>query len=998
MKAFRLVLIGVSICALLLLVALAVGLNASFQTWAARRELAKRPELHGSIGRVSAGFSRTEVRALKLESQGAVLTLPSLDLELPAISAGLSRKVYVRSLVAKGWTLDLTKAAGLPTIAAQNAQPRRQPPSSNFSLLSSANAAEAIAPASTVTAAQFRGVLSQLQLPVDLSVDGVDLEGEVILPPQAGHGTSRLRVVLRGGGLGAGKDGAFRLDVAGAASDGGAMTIKGDLGARMDTPRTFTQFTSKLDSSVSGTQFPDGVTLRADVTAARSATGENYTVILAGKSKQLASLKADWVSSTGHIGGAWQIDLHDTDVAPFALGRKLPGFTADGGGTFETGAALDEIHATGSLKVVAERLELIRPELSAVGAANVAAEFDLLQHGDSIRVERLDATVSGRAPVASIHGLQSFEFNLKSGELGVADPAKDLVAISLKGLPLAWAQAFLGSMAVTGGDVRGEFSLSAREGGLALRPTAPLTIAGLSVTNAGVPALQDVDVSLQASADYTPRGWQAEVTHFTLSHAGASLLAVQAKAGQLSGEAQPVKATGHWTANLAELQQQPVVAGSLRLTAGKAEGNFSASLDGTKAIETKLTLSDLVAVTKEKLPVVTAELRADIAPTGKITFSAPLLFMIEDRKSDLLFAGTFIPGTPAGTIDARLSGEKVVAQDVQLLGLLVPAEEPVKKPGTPDAKPFWSAVNGQVTLAIRKVIYAGSAEVSDVGGTIRLDPVALSLENVRAVFGPESDLKLAGAMKFDAKAAGYTMAADLAVNNFDTAPAFKALDPAKLPTVEARVNFTGHVTGEGENVAKVAERARGRFEMTSKGGVFRALNTVLPADRLQTAQSALSVVSGLFGGGGGTGADVARITNEIVKYVSEIQFDQLSVSAERDANLNLLLKDFSLISPDVRLGGEGVVTYTPGKSLLQQALDLKLTLGARGRFGELLGQAKMLKAEKDNLGYTAFVTPIKVGGTLGHTDNSDFKSKILAIVLEKSGVGDALNRMLGGGK
>lgn len=1006
MKAARLLLIGISVFALLVLAALAVALNSSIQTWAARRALAGQADVHGTIGSVSAGLQHTELRDVKLESRGAVLTLPAADVDVPLIAAGLQKRVAVKRLVAKGWTLDLTKAVGLAAHRSVRVGSRvvdESVESPAFSLLPSAYAAQpATLPiGGEVPAAVFSGVFAGLQLPVDLSLDAVELEGDVILPPQAGRGTTRLRVVLRGGGLAAGAEGKFVVDIAGAASEGGAMTLHGTIGAVMDTPRTFTRLSANIDTSVSGTQFPDGVRLHGDASATRGAQGESYTLLLSGAAKQLVSLKADLITATSRIGGAWQVDLRDSDLAPFLLGKKLPTFTAAGDGTFETGVALDEIHAAGSLKGSADKLEAVSPELSSIGATSLVADFDVLQHGDSLRVERLDATLSGAAPVARVHGLQSFEFNLKSGELRVADPAQELVGISLSGIPLAWARAFLGDIVLSGGDVRGEFALSAREGGLGLRPKSPLTISQVSVGSAKGPLLRDVDVSLNASADYTPRGWQGEIKDLSLAHKGATLLKFDGRAGQLVGPNETVKATGRWMSDLTGWLQQPVTAGNLQLSSGRAEGEFSASLDGTKALEAKLVLKDLVAATKEKLPVVNVDVRADIAADGKASFNVPLVFDVQGRKSDMLLVGTLTPGaTPEAPalIDAKLSGEKVIVQDVQMLALLAPAETaPAPAAGGPDVKPFWGVVSGQVTLALRKVIYGESFEVSDVGGTLRLEPGSMKFENVRAVFGPESDLKIAGGMNFDPKSkTPYGLAADVALTNFDTGPAFKAVDPAKLPTIEARVNFTGRITGEGENLTKLAEHAKGRFDVSSKGGIFRALSTILPSDRAQAAQGALSMVSGLFGGS--TAGDVLKTTNEIVKYVSEIPFDQLNVSAERDPQLNILLKDFSLISPDLRLGGEGTIGYVAGKSILQQALDLRITLGARGRFGELLNQVKMLKAEKDNLGYTAFVTPIKIGGTLAHTDNSDFKTKLMNIAIEKSGVGDAFNRLLGGGK
>jgi hypothetical protein len=996
MKVARPLTIGIVVIAILLLVSLAVALNSSVQTWAARRALARRPDLHGSVGKVTVGFQHTEVKGLKIASHGAVLTLPSLILDLPMITAAAHERFNVKHLVAKGWTLDLTQVSRGEIPASPVQAPAAS--SAGFSLLPAAYAGEPVSLAAAKAPALFRGIFTALQLPVDLSVDALELEGEVILPRELGHGTSRLHVILQGGGLGAGKAASFGVKIAGVTSDGGAMTLSGTISATMDTPRTFTQVAAKIDSSVSGIQFPDGVTLRVATSAERVPSGENYTVLVAGPSRRLANLTGELVRADSRLAGTWQLDLQDSDLTPFLLGRRSPTFTASGQGTFETGGALDEIHAAGALNISAEHLDALRPELASFGPIKLVSDFDLLQHGQSLRLERLNATIAAESPVASINGLQSFEFNLKTGELRVADPSKDLVGISLTGLPLVWARAFLGDLVVTGGDIRGKFALSARDGGIGLRTETPLTIAAVGIARANETWIQDVDLSLSASGDYTPRGWQAEVADLVLSQKGDPLLTLTAKAGRLAGADQAIKATGNWKGNLTTLARQPVVVSKVQLKSGRAQGEFSASMDGTRSLELKLALSELVAAHDEKLPAVNVEVRADIAAGGKTTFSVPVWFTADGRKSDILLVGTLVPGASASVVDARLTGENVVLQDVQLLGLLAAADRAPSKtaPSGSDAKPFWSALNGQITLALRKVIYTDTFEVSDVGGTIRLEPGSLKFDPVHAVFSPESDLKLTGGISFNVEAAKrYLLDADLTVNNFEAGAAFRALDPAKLPTVEGRVNVSSHINGSGANMGEVGETARGRFEVSSKGGVFRALATALPNERLQAAQSALSIVGGLLGG---SAAETANATSEIVKILSEIPFDQLSLKAERDEDLNLVLKDFTLISPNVRLGGVGQVTYAAGKPLLQQALDMQITMGARGRLGELLGRVKLLKPEKDNLGYAVLSAPIKIGGTLAETDTSDLKNRLLAIALEKSGLGEALNKMLGGGK
>ena len=785
MKAARVVLVSAGALLILLLVALGLAMSTPVQTWAARRALAAHPELGATVDSVSAGLQSVQVRALHVNSNGAVLTLPALDVGLPMLSAGLSQRLQVKSLVAKGWTLDLTRAQNLLASFPLSAEPTSAVTGSfstrEFSLVSTGYAADS----SSATQAVFRGVFAELHLPVDLSMDGVELEGDVILP-QTERGVARLHVTIKGGGLAAGHEGQFVVDVAGAKTGGDTLNVRSNVMAMMDTPRTFSRLATKANATATGVQYPSGAVLNIDATAVRSAGGETYNVTLAGVDKQLADIRAELTRAAARITGTWKLDVHDTDLTPFALGRSLPTFQAVGQGGFETETTLKEIHASGRLDASANRLEVVRPELSAVGAVNVAADFDVLHHGQSLRVERLNATITSAAPVGTIRALQSFEFNLGTGELRVADPAQDLLGISLTGLPIAWMRPFTGDAELSGGDIRGELAASARDGGLALRARVPLTVSGLNLASAGKPMLAGVDLTLNASADYAPGGWQAQIVEFTLRSRSSTLLSLNAKAGQLNGQDKGIKVTGRWSADLPGWAAQPCAAGQLQLSAGLAQGDFNANLDGTKAFEAKLAVTNLAATTKEPLPAVNVEVRADVAPDGKITFNAPLSVEQAKRKSDLLFGGTLTPGATGMTIDARLSSERVALEDVQLLGLLVPGgSKHPSQPEGPDTKPFWGALRGQVTLALKKVAYADSFEATEVGGVIRIDAAALKFEEVRAAFGPESDLKLGGGVAFNPKAADpYQLASNVALTNFDAASAFRAANPAQLPTIE----------------------------------------------------------------------------------------------------------------------------------------------------------------------------------------------------------------------
>ena len=1002
-KPARPLLLTAGFCVVALLVAAGLAFNSGVQTWAARRVLAGQPQLKAKVGRVAAGFQTVALHDIQLEQNGAVITLPSFAAELSVIDAGLKGKTHLRRLVAKGWRLDLTGYRFPGAVSAPSV---------------------ALAPAAVPAVALqvFQGVFARAALPFDLTLDGVELEGDVTLPPSPGLDSGRAHVVLKGGGLGAGREGAFTFTVTvaltGADVPVRSLSVSGRLVATMDTPRTFSRLATQAEAAATGPQFPNGVKLATDLVATRAPAGEGYAISLSDGTRLLAGLKADWPAAKPHLVGTWKLDVRDTDLAPFALGRLLPVFALAGEGQLEVETATGEVRVTGKLNAAADRLGVVQPEFAAMGAVRLTAEFDLARRGETLRVERLVAAFAGAQPVADVRALQPFEFNAQSGELKVADPARELLGLTLQGLPLGWVQPFVKNFAFTGGDVRGDFVAIARNGGFSLRPKAPLVMADVSVAQAGQPWLRAVDFSLNASADYTPQGWQAELAPLVAKSAAATVLTLEAKVGRLLGANQPIKVAGKFVAHLPALLTQPAATAPVPLLAGEATGDFAASFGVTQEIQATLALTKLAVspeITKETLPSVSAEVRADIAANGAIALNLPLRIEREGRKSDLTLAGTLTPVKTGLAVEARVSGALLVLDDAQLLaGLFAsPSSAPAAatpKPAGPDAAPPWSGLSGQLKIALKQVGYAGSWHASDVTGTIRLEAGEAKLVDFRGGLGDGADAKVNGGVTFDAKSATpYALVAELGVNEFDPAPLFRAVNPGQPATVEGKFSVASRVSGRAATLADIATAAHGEFQLTSRGGVFRGL----PVSYAAKIESAGKIAAGAAAIGNLLGSvtgkkDAADIANkaqavaEVSRTLAAIPYDQLNVVFSRDAALNTVLRDFTLISPEVRLSGAGQATHRPGAGLLADSLAMVFTLRTRGRAAELLKYLGALEPQADDLGYAACTVPLKISGTLAQPDPSELNRRLAALALEKSGVTDKaselFNKLLGGGK
>ncbi len=998
MKRFRLLVLAVVTVAGLLAIALVVVFDTSFQTWAARRAIASQPGVRASLGELSAGMKRVTLKDLRYEHAGAVLTLPQVEADVPVAAAAMNKRVVITRLVAKGWTIDLSKAAAASAAAAPSGAPAKTP---------------GVSPAiPQAVAAAFSGVFAQLQLPVDLVLDGVQLEGEVVLPENRG----RVKLTLNGGGFGAGKEGKFDIVAQAALADPNvsALEVRGGLTGTMDTPRTFTKLAARLDAAASGTQFPQGVKLAADLSAARAATGETYRLAVVAEGQEIVNVTADLPRGAPMIAGAWKVDVRDAEVAPFAFGKPLPAFTLVGAGAFDTDVRFSAVHASGRLSATLDRLQVFVPELAVLGELKIASEFDLAQGTRGIAVRKLEAAVAAVAPIANVRALQPFEFNWQTREVRASDLAGELFGLELHGAPIAWAQPFLRNIVVTGGPVRGELVANARGGGVTLRSTAPLRIDGVRVVQGGQPLIERVDVSLNASADYTPHGWQADIASLDLKSGETKILTLAARAGQLAGKEQAIKATGKLTLDIPAALAQPVAAGTVALTRGDAVVEFVGSLNATTELQAKVQLSNLTTLVETKpvvLPAIALDVRADVGADGKIAFNAPVVLERNGRKSDLTVIASIGPAKDnVRPIDAQLSSTQLVVDDAQVLAAILP-EKPEKKPGViRETAPPWAGLHGAVSLALKRVIYSDSFEVSNLTGQLKIDAGMVKLEGLQAGLGEGGRVNLSGALTFNKETAQpYALLADVAVKELEVAPLFRAVDSTRPATVEGRFDVASKVASRAARLSGLAPGLSGDFQLTSRGGIFRGLpvsisnlveNTSKLSGWIASAGTAISSIAGK--------KDVADITSkpqavaEFAKSLNPIPYDQLSVVVSRDAALNTTLKDFTLISPELRLTGGGTALHQPGASLLEDSLAMEFKLRARGRQGDVLKYLGMLEPQPDDFGYAACTLPLKISGSLAKVETPELNAKLVAIGLEKSGVtdkaADLVNKIFGGGK
>ena len=555
------------------------------QTWIARHEIFRRPGVTGTLESLTARFGELEITNLHLSAPGAVLTLPALKAALPLTTAA-RRKFLVQSVEAKGWTLDLSHPA--PPAEETEAAPAPGNPGE------AGAAAEGEASPAQKAAAFFDRLLSEWQLPCDLSLDRVDLEGDVLVPPAGGGAPFRVHVLIKGGGLASGREGSFAVTAA--VTDLRlplyAVSAQGQLAVAMNTPRTINRLELNADFSAQRGASTKGLTLATDFAAARGPGEEDYTLDLAQDGRHLATFLARYPAASRELAGRWQLDLRDSDLTPFLLDRPVPSVAAAGEGQFEADAGFARVHALGQLKASGSRLEVIAPELERLGAVTLAAGFDLAETGPSFRVDRLNLALTGEHLTAAVQALQPFELDSRTRELKTVRPDDDWLAISFHGFPLAWLSDPTSRLTFAG-DAEGDLFARAAQGGFSARAQRPLTATGVTLQGADRAVVGGLDLSVPLQASYNPAGWQVQSGPLTIRRGGRELGSLDAKVSQAAGEDEPVAVAGTWKADLAALADTAAIPEAAGLAGRSASGDFSAKLGSATEFETKLALVGL---------------------------------------------------------------------------------------------------------------------------------------------------------------------------------------------------------------------------------------------------------------------------------------------------------------------------------------------------------------------------------------------------------------------
>ncbi|MDI1249554.1 MAG: AsmA-like C-terminal region-containing protein [Lacunisphaera sp.] len=632
-----------------------------------------------------------------------------------------------------------------------------------------------------------------------------------------------------------------------------------------------------------------------------------------------------------------------------------------------------------------------------LGHLKATGETDFTYQTEHIELRRLDTNVTdaGGQTLFTVTALRPFTFDLAAGRAVTGSPgAVDLLRVNLGRLPLDRLP-LNGPGARLGGVVaQGEFVLAAEGDRLLGRAAIPVKLVNVSLVQNGRPALSGLSVALEPAFEMNGRASaKAETGNVTVrTAAGATLLTLKGEASRTT----EAGARGSLTFNLdvPALSTQPLFVDAQAVTAGRASGEIRVALGAASQVEARMTINGLVAREGgETLPVANLSFRAVRSETGLITVQAPLLLDQAGQRSDLNFALGLRPQGRNFGLEGRLTGEHVeLADALAVLSVFTtsaapaPASENSPAPAAEvvaDTTPAWSRFTGSLVLDVKSVTRGADWAMTGLTGTVAIDPAKLALTQLVAALGEKGRFAAQGELKFNGGARPYVLGGNYSLTEFDAGKFFKALEPARPATVEGMFSVQGRFTGQGETLSRTLERARGSFELTSRQGVFRGLQRTSGKVSMtsKAVELGASVLGSIFGSEKATKAaekvaGAAYFVDQLAQSLGELNYDQLNVRLVRAESLNLALEDFSLVSPEIRLLGKGTVTFVADKPLLEQPLNVSLSLAGRGKLEQLLGKLRLTDGSRDELGYAKTGQPVVIGGTLARPDPTAYFTRL----------------------
>lgn len=360
----------------------------------------------------------------------------------------------------------------------------------------------------------FEGVVPLSDVGIRIAeIKELEVEAKVELP----DGT-KAALTVKGGGIGAGKEGS--LDVDFSATAPAAIAGLQGLGAHTTGKLRVALAEDSRLASVhwDGTQeahsaaAPSGATLKIGAEIAKTATGEHYGLRITEPDRDgpdVLAVKADLDATTHRVEGT--IDYAaDTELGVVrAVMPELPTASAEGHVDLAYDPTANTLAVANKLTARGSRWSRLLSELTPIGALETTSEQKVKVNlaSNEIRLDALHLEVrdadAGEA-VLTLESQTPFDIDPKGamGLFPVALKGDSDLRLELHGLPLKWASSFFEGVTYTSDRMTGTFQVTHRDGVVRMATTDPIRVSNFSLSQDKKALVSKINVAVAPDITY----------------------------------------------------------------------------------------------------------------------------------------------------------------------------------------------------------------------------------------------------------------------------------------------------------------------------------------------------------------------------------------------------------------------------------------------------------------------------------------------------------------
>jgi hypothetical protein len=293
----------------------------------------------------------------------------------------------------------------------------------------------------------------------------------------------------------------------------------------------------------------------------------------------------------------------------------------------------------------------------------------------------------------------------------------------------------------------------------------------------------------------------------------------------------------------------------------------------------------------------------------------------------------------------------------------------------------WRGVTGVFKTALGEVTLENGLVLNNVRGDLSLGATSLKLDSVSA------DLRDGGNFTFDGQlnySGGvdrpFALTGKMQAEQVEVGALLRRFDPLEQPVMDGAFNFTANLSSEAAHLETLADSLQFDARVTSTGGVLRALGVDI--SKMVQAGKTVAALGSIFAALNndsrvGNYAAKLQAATQVAEQLSLLAFDQLNLELSRTTSGDLQLRDLSIISPGLRLLGNGGIQHRDGVPLWLQPLTVRLQMSAREQMATDLAALNLLRTEADALGYLPLVQSVNLSGNLSVVNTDSIRQLLI---------------------